>query len=81
MDFPMRFEGLRHAGYRAIDSLSAEKGFHLWNLDLRSDDNPLESGLGFTCRKGGGDYLGRAAIEESRKKGLAKKRVFFELKE
>ncbi|XP_065339541.1 sarcosine dehydrogenase, mitochondrial [Cloeon dipterum] len=73
--------GLRHAGYRAIDSLSAEKGFHLWNVDLRSDDNPLEAGLGFTCRKSGSDYLGRAAVEETRKKGLAKKRVFFELKE
>lgn len=69
---------LRMAGYRAMYSLSAEKGYHLWHSDLRSDDNPLEANLGFTCRSTG-DYQGKQAVEAVRKSGLRKKLAFFTL--
>lgn len=72
--------GLRHAGYRALDSLSHEKGYHLWNADLRSDDNPIEAGLAFTCRRNG-EYQGKNAVEALRKLGPSKRLVFFTLKE
>lgn len=73
-------ENLKNAGYRSLYSLSSEKGYHLWGFDLRSDDTPIESNLGFTCRKNG-DYKGRAAVEKQRKEGIRKKLAFFTLEE
>jgi len=70
--------GLVNAGYRAIDSLSIEKGYPHWHQEVRMDDNPLESGLLFTCKlKTDTDFLGRAALEEKRKLGARKKKVCF----
>ncbi|ALC38829.1 CG6385 [Drosophila busckii] len=71
---------LRNAGYRALYSLSSEKGYHLWSFDLRPDDTPLEAGLGFTCRKSG-DYRGRAALERQREQGLKKRLVYLTLED
>ena len=39
---------MRDAGYRAIDSLSAEKGYRHWHADLSNRDTPQEAGIGFT---------------------------------
>ena len=69
---------LRNAGYRALYSLSSEKGYHLWSFDLRPDDTPLEAGLGFTCRKQG-VYKGKEAIERQRKEGIKKRLVYLTL--
>jgi glycine cleavage system aminomethyltransferase T len=52
----------------------------LWHFDLQICDNPLEAGLDFVCKKTG-DYLGKAALEVISKKGLAKKLLYFQLKE
>lgn len=71
---------LRNAGYRALYSLSSEKGYHLWSFDLRADDTPLEAGLGFTCRKTG-DYRGRAAVDRQRSEGLKKRLVYLTLRD
>ncbi|XP_058809540.1 sarcosine dehydrogenase, mitochondrial-like isoform X1 [Phymastichus coffea] len=70
---------LKLAGYRALYSLSCEKGFHLWNSDLRSDDNPIEANLGFTCRKDG-KYLGSDAVDNLRKNGVKRKLVSLHVK-
>ncbi|XP_014248912.1 sarcosine dehydrogenase, mitochondrial [Cimex lectularius] len=67
--------GLRHAGYRALYSLRSEKGYTLWNSDVRVDDNPVEAGLQHTCRKEG-NYLGKQAVEEAMANGIKKKLVF-----
>ena len=65
-----------NAGYRAIDSLSAEKGYRHWHADLRPDDTPLESGLGFTCKlKTDIPFLGREALEKQKKEGIKKKLI------
>ncbi|XP_045761605.1 sarcosine dehydrogenase, mitochondrial [Maniola jurtina] len=71
-------KGLRNAGWRALTSLSAEKGFHLWNSDLRTDDNPIESNLGFACRKDG-EYIGNEAVSKAKKNGVTKKYAYFTL--
>ncbi|XP_013113750.2 sarcosine dehydrogenase, mitochondrial [Stomoxys calcitrans] len=71
---------LRNAGYRALYSLSSEKGYHLWSFDLRPDDTPLEAGLGFTCRKEG-SYKGKEAIDKQRKEGIKKRLVYLTLDE
>lgn len=74
--------GISNAGYRAIDSLSMEKGYRHWHMDLRSEDDPLEAGLGFTCKlKSPVDFLGRKALEEKRKEGLKKRIAVFTIKE
>ncbi|XP_064457515.1 sarcosine dehydrogenase, mitochondrial-like [Ornithodoros turicata] len=74
--------GLRNAGYRAIDSLSMEKGYKHWHADVRMDDSPLEAGLGFTCKlKSDVDFLGRQALEEQRSRGLKKRVAFFSIDE
>lgn len=72
--------GLVNAGYRAIDSLSIEKGYPHWHQEIRMDDNPFEAGLAFTCKlKSDVPFQGRAALEHMRGKGLAKKKVCFTL--
>ena len=78
------------AGYRAIDSLSAEKGYRHWHADLSNRDTPMEAGIGFTvlprlkridaaAAAAGGDddddFLGRAALEEHRSIGLTRKLI------
>ncbi len=74
--------GIANAGYRAIDSLSIEKGYRHWHMDLRAEDDPLEAGLGFTCKlKSPVDFLGRKALEEKRKQGLKKRIACFTIQE
>ncbi|XP_066953751.1 sarcosine dehydrogenase, mitochondrial-like [Macrobrachium rosenbergii] len=68
--------GLVNAGYRAIDSLSCEKGYRHWHADVRPDDTPLEAGLAFTCKlKTDINFLGREAIEQQKLHGIRKKLV------
>ncbi|CAK9810550.1 Sarcosine dehydrogenase, mitochondrial [Anthophora plagiata] len=65
---------MKLAGYRALCSLSCEKGYLLWGFDLRTNDNPIEAGLGFTCRNNG-NYLGKIAVDQLRKIGVKKKMI------
>jgi 4-methylaminobutanoate oxidase (formaldehyde-forming) len=55
--------GMLRCGYRAIDSLRAEKGYRYWGSDVTADDTPYEGGLGFCVRldKPGG-FVGREAL-------------------
>jgi len=72
--------GLRNGGYRAIDSLSIEKGYRHWHADLRPDDTPLEAGLAFTCKlKDREDFIGRAALVEQQRRGIRKRLTCFTL--
>ncbi|MBZ3873777.1 Sarcosine dehydrogenase, mitochondrial [Sciurus carolinensis] len=74
--------GLVNAGYRAIDSLSIEKGYRHWHADLRPDDSPLEAGLAFTCKlRSGVPFLGREALEEQRQVGLPRRLVCLTVEE
>ncbi|XP_063973708.1 sarcosine dehydrogenase, mitochondrial [Diachasmimorpha longicaudata] len=71
--------GMKLAGFRAMYSLSCEKGYHLWNCDLRMDDNPVEAGLGYVCRRQG-EYNGKKAVEKLRNSGVTKKMVHLHVK-
>lgn len=71
---------LRHAGFRALYALSLEKGYHLWNYDLRIDDNPVEANLGTICRKEG-QYLGKQHVDNLKQNGLKKRRLFFTMED
>jgi 4-methylaminobutanoate oxidase (formaldehyde-forming) len=53
--------GLLPCGYRAIDSLRAEKGYRYWGSDITGDETPYEAGLGF-CVRMDKDFVGRDAL-------------------
>ncbi len=57
--------GMLRCGYKAIDSLRAEKGYRYWGSDVTPDETPYEAGLGFCVRMDKGDFLGRAALERA----------------
>ena len=65
-----REPGLIAAGYQAIDSLRAEKGYRYWGSDVTPDDTPDEAGLGF-CVRADKDFLGRDALLERRARTAA----------
>ncbi|XP_076161806.1 sarcosine dehydrogenase, mitochondrial-like isoform X3 [Ptiloglossa arizonensis] len=70
---------MRLAGYRAMYSLSCEKaGYHLWGSDLRTDDNPVEAGLVFSCRNTG-QYLGKLAVDRLQQNGIKKRLIHVHL--
>merc|ERR1712124_115995 len=64
---------VRNAGYRAMDSLSAEKSFRHWHADLSNRDTPFEASIGFTVLpklKTDIPFLGRESLEQHRSDGL-----------
>ena len=72
--------GLVNAAYRAIDSLSIEKGYPHWHQEIRMDDSPMEAGLLFTCKwKSEVAFQGKDNLIALRGQGLKKKKVCFTL--
>lgn len=72
--------GAVDAGYRAMDSLSAEKGYRHWHADLSNAETPFEAGIGFTVaprlKRGDSDFLGGASLLRAQKNGVfARKRL------
>ncbi len=59
--------GLKHCGYHTLNSLRIEKAYRDWSHDIGPDDNPIDSGLAFTCAwdKPGG-FSGREALLAAR---------------
>jgi glycine cleavage system aminomethyltransferase T/glycine/D-amino acid oxidase-like deaminating enzyme len=53
--------GILACGYKAIDSLRAEKGYLYWGSDITADESPLQAGLGFAVAKGK-HFLGKEAL-------------------
>jgi len=54
--------GLVACGYKAIDSLRAEKGYRYWGSDVTPDETPDEAGLGFAVRLDGPDGVARPFV-------------------
>lgn len=74
--------GIINAGYRAIDSLSVEKGYRHWHSSLRSSDTPLEANLGFTCKmKTDVPFRGRDVIAKQKEAGIKKKLACFTIED
>ncbi len=65
--------GLIAAGSGAFDSLRLEKGYRLWGSDIHTEYDPFEAGIGFAVKLGKGDFIGRDALGESLKRGLARR--------
>jgi len=58
--------GLEAFGYRALDMLRMEKGYRYFSVDMTMLETPDEAGLGGFVRRGGGDFIGRSALEARR---------------
>ncbi|NUR08952.1 MAG: FAD-dependent oxidoreductase [Nocardioidaceae bacterium] len=70
--------GVTDAGYSAIESLRLEKGYRAFGRELTPDYGPVEAGLTFACKlRADVDFLGRAALEETRARGPRRRLVSF----
>jgi aminomethyltransferase len=74
-------EGLQPIGLGARDTLRLEMKFALYGNDIDETTNPLEAGLGWVVKPAKGDFVGRAAIETVRARGIERKLVGFEMVE
>ena len=62
--------GIRNVGYRAVESLRLEKQYLAWAIDIRSDNNPYEAGLGFAVRPDKPELLAGPALRKVRDDGV-----------
>ena len=76
-----RADGIQPIGLGARDTLRLEMKFALYGNDIDQTTNPLEAGLGWVVKPAKGDFLGRAAIETMRAKGVPRKLVGLEMVE
>ncbi len=74
-----RADGIQPVGLGARDTLRLEMKFALYGNDIDETTNPLEAGLGWVVKPAKGDFIGRAAIEALRARGVTRKLVGFEM--
>jgi aminomethyltransferase len=73
----LRAAGVAQCGLGARDTLRLEAGLNLYGNDMDETLSPLESGLTWTVafEPASRDFIGRAALEEQRRAGVARKLV------
>ncbi|MBK0417561.1 GcvT family protein [Leucobacter sp. CSA1] len=71
--------GARLAGYYALDSMRAEKGFRHLGHDMGPADDPRSAGLWFTVDLEKGDFLGRDAIADLTPADITHRTVYFRI--
>lgn len=73
-------QGIRHAGYHALNSLRMEKGYRHWGHDIGVEDTPFDAGLMFVVRPGkAGGFIGRDALLREIERGRRRALVQFQL--
>ena len=65
--------GVIAVGRGAVESLRLEKGYRLSGVDVHSEVNPYEAGLGFTVKLDKGEFIGRAALARTAEEGVARR--------
>lgn len=76
-----RSEGVLPAGLGARDSLRLEAALPLYGNDIDETTSVLEAGLGFVIDWEKPEFVGREALHRQRERGIARRRVGFEVKE
>jgi aminomethyltransferase len=74
-----REAGLVPVGLGARDTLRLEAGMHLSGQDIDETTTVLEADLGWIIGWNKGDFIGKAALEQQKNGGLARKLVGFEM--
>jgi aminomethyltransferase len=74
-----REHGLQPVGLGARDTLRLEARLSLYGNDIDETTNPLEAGLGWVVKFDKGDFVGRAALEEIKARGVGRRMVGFEM--
>uniref|UniRef100_A0A665TLX3 Dimethylglycine dehydrogenase n=1 Tax=Echeneis naucrates TaxID=173247 RepID=A0A665TLX3_ECHNA len=73
-------EGIDNFGTYAMSSLRLEKGFRGWGAEMNCDTNPLEAGLDYFIKLNKpADFIGKAALQEIKAKGLKRKLSYLSL--
>ena len=65
--------GLKHCGYRAIESLRLEKSYRAMYRDMDIEHTALESGLDRFINFDKDDFTGKAALEKQKDEGLSQR--------
>ncbi len=71
--------GIMPVGLGARDTLRLEMGYALYGQEIDQIYNPLEANLEWIVKFDKGDFIGKEALIEIKKKGLKRKLVGFEL--
>ena len=71
--------GIVAAGLAARNTLRLEMCYALYGNDIDDQTTPWEAGLGWIVKLKKGDFVGRTALEEQKKRGLERKLVGFEM--
>jgi glycine cleavage system aminomethyltransferase T/glycine/D-amino acid oxidase-like deaminating enzyme len=58
-----RDHGVIAAGRGAFDSMRLEKGYRAWGVDMTTEHDPFEAGVGFAVRMDKGYFIGRDVLE------------------
>lgn len=59
--------GVVAAGRSAFNALRLEKGYRSWGADMSTEHDPYEAGVGFAVKMAKDDFVGKAALEGSRR--------------
>lgn len=73
--------GIKPCGLGARNTLRLEAKMALYGHEITASLNPLEADLGWIVKWDKGNFVGRAALDAVRQKGLARKLVGFEMKD
>ena len=71
--------GLKHCGYRAIESLRLEKSYRAMYRDMDIEHTALESGLDRFIKFDKDDFTGKAALEKQRDEGLSQRMMTLQI--
>lgn len=72
-------DGLIPCGLAARNTLRLEAAMSLYGHELSDTISPLEANLGWICKLGKGDFIGRAPMARLKETGLTRKLVGFEM--
>ncbi len=71
--------GILPCGLAARNTLRLEAKMALYGNDIDNTTTVLEADLGWICKLGKGDFIGRDRLTEQKEKGMARKLVGFEV--
>ncbi len=71
--------GAKPAGLGCRDTLRLEARLCLYGNDIDETTTPLEAGLAWVVKMDKGDFIGRAALEAQKARGVGRKLVGFEM--